>query len=374
MASVFLKLKYCFVLVGFLFVGQVDGQCNGGNPDTNYVKYNFSQSIEFNFNNARRWEESNRGLPNNCLGNLNPPAGGWNSMTEIEKALYIIQDERTARGFLPFQGMEVNLNAISQAHSEWMLANDKFSHTGDPSLGTGGSDSGDDCHSAFVGSHYTQRINSSVEVSGCWEIAGTRENIGIIAGNRELSGSIIYGMMYVDHDCCSWGHRIAFLYPFSNNFGSNNHEGLIGIGVAEQAGYLWPKFQNEICRTYFVKAITFKLYDPQANPSCSFDLYQSGDCPEVLTLSGNIASGTHDAQSIDLSGIVSPSTNVSIIGEDEIYILNSNEFESMSGAELIMDISPCSNSFRSIPSSLKSNDTQPHLILLGNPISTQGTY
>lgn len=47
--------------------------------------------------------------------------------------LELINDERTSRGLDPVQ-LELRLNDSAETHSEWMLAEDTFSHTG-----TGGS-------------------------------------------------------------------------------------------------------------------------------------------------------------------------------------------------------------------------------------------
>ena len=43
--------------------------------------------------------------------------------------LALINQERTSRGIDPLR-LELNLNVSSEQHSDWMLAADVFSHTG----------------------------------------------------------------------------------------------------------------------------------------------------------------------------------------------------------------------------------------------------
>jgi Ca2+-binding RTX toxin-like protein len=79
--------------------------------------------------------------------------------------LDLINEERTSRGLNPLQ-LETNLNASAEAHSQWMLQANVFSHTGDGN------------------STATQRINAEFDLSGSWR---TAENIAI-QSERGASG------------------------------------------------------------------------------------------------------------------------------------------------------------------------------------------
>lgn len=71
--------------------------------------------------------------------------------------LTLINQERTSRGLDPLQ-LEKNLNSSAEAHSEWMLDTDVFSHTG------------------VGGSSPTDRIKKEFDLDGSWR---TAENIAV---------------------------------------------------------------------------------------------------------------------------------------------------------------------------------------------------
>ena len=52
-------------------------------------------------------------------------------MSSGEKTLWLINEERTARGLAPMQGLEENVSGVAQAYAEWMLANNQFGHDAD---------------------------------------------------------------------------------------------------------------------------------------------------------------------------------------------------------------------------------------------------
>ena len=75
------------------------------------------------FNNGRRQEEIQPGLPVNSLGNLSMPAKGiWDAKSPDEKALYLLNAERVARGGhragvigLGFQDWQPDVMRIAEA-------------------------------------------------------------------------------------------------------------------------------------------------------------------------------------------------------------------------------------------------------------------
>src|SRR5690606_18095565 len=85
--------------------------------------------VEAAFNHARTQENTLLGL---SLGPINlPPAETWANMDDGEKALWLINEERTARGLAPLQGIEENVTAVAQSYAEWLLANNAFDHFAD---------------------------------------------------------------------------------------------------------------------------------------------------------------------------------------------------------------------------------------------------
>lgn len=213
----------------------ISAQCSGGNPSTDFTAWNYSLSIEENFNAARRWEEDNRGLASDCLGYMAAPTGGWGALSNAQIALYIHNSERTARGRLPFYGVETHLNTVSQNHSSWQIANDVFDHIGDSAFGMGGNYYACPDGDLTPGSTTSQRINSSSSLSGCWQ--GFGENISLSSSATHLVAVSIYGFLYEDGICCGWGHRNNVLVNYSDDWGSTGTEGFIGVGVASSLNY-----------------------------------------------------------------------------------------------------------------------------------------
>lgn len=128
--------------------------------------------------------------------------------SEVElQMLGLINEERTLRGLNPL-AINADLNASSEDHSQWMLDNDVFSHTG-----SGGSSA-------------TQRIEANYALEGSWR---TAENIGWQStrgapGIADDVRDIHEGLMD------SPGHRANILNPDLEDIG-------IGVEVGDFDGF-----------------------------------------------------------------------------------------------------------------------------------------
>jgi uncharacterized protein YkwD len=199
------------------------------------------------FNYARRNEEFQMGLAQNSLGNLSLPST-WDAASVNDRALYLVNAERFARAGLsytgsanvlglPLQATETNLVNIAQAHTDYLLANNLFSHTG-----SGGT------------TPYTRISNSATygAAGACREFMTYAENIAC-AGSGFLTYAAemaIFAWIYQDAGA-SWGHRRATLIQntdiytnsgsasvgYTNNFGVATSEGFLGIGIGTSASY-----------------------------------------------------------------------------------------------------------------------------------------
>jgi hypothetical protein len=117
-----------------------------------------------------------------------------------------------------------------------------------------------------LGSCPSQRINNNPNLTGCWEALG--ENIGILQGNSANLSEIIYNMIYRNKQCCNWSYRNNILKIFANNYGDGQHEGLVGVGIAEGSSYNLPF--SPTCAGVYAKILTLNFYDPKAQASCAF--------------------------------------------------------------------------------------------------------
>ncbi len=255
-------------------------QCSGGNPSIDAPAWDFNKTIDENFNAARRWEEGNRNLDLDCLGNMNPPCGGWSSLNYDQLVLYIHNSERVARDSLPLYGVEKDVDEVAQAHSDWMLANNVWGHGGDPTLGSNlkykscNSNCGDENGSSPFDRMLKRTILNN------WEAMA--ENIAFTS--RSLSNDVIASMVYlfIYRDLSSnWGHRENILKDYSDNWGDSGSEGFIGVGVSEGNNY---RRCSNGCSSGHATLLTVDYYNPDfSTPGYTFNTKHT-DVTECTTL------------------------------------------------------------------------------------------
>lgn len=196
--------------------------------------FNGPTDIEAAFNHGRRQEEIQLGLANGTLGNLSLPAN-YSSLSDDEKALLLINEERTARAGmqagvigLPLEQVYGPLDAVAQDYAQHLITNDLWGHhhNGNPN----------------------QRLNAgSTDLAlACRESLAHTENLAAFYSPGSIPLSVeraIYGWIYEDEGS-NWGHREAVLlqdkplgststnFGYKNNTGAAGSEGYLGIGVA----------------------------------------------------------------------------------------------------------------------------------------------
>lgn len=130
-------MKRITTLFLVLFIAyNLNSQCGGSDPTINAPGWDYGETNEKNYNDARRWEEINLSLTTNCLGDMVEPSIGLSNMSEEAIALYIHNSERVARGELPLYDVETNLDNVAESHSAWQITNGVFDHGGDSALGS----------------------------------------------------------------------------------------------------------------------------------------------------------------------------------------------------------------------------------------------
>jgi uncharacterized protein YkwD len=186
--------------------------------------YNGVADIAAAFNRARANENSMLGT---FLKPLELPGQStWNGMTEGDRALWLINAERVARGLAPLHGLETNVTQVAQAWAEWLLSHNQFSHEAD-------------------GRTPWDRLNANPAIGTCHDFLGVAENLSWIGttytqGNPLPIEQAVYMWMY-DDKASSWGHRHAILWqPYTENSGPGDREGFLGIGHA-RGGFTNPR-------------------------------------------------------------------------------------------------------------------------------------
>ncbi len=271
--------------------------------------------VEAQFNAARRSEESQKGLSNGALGNLDLP-DNYLSLPMAEQAWIILKEERECRhgvyypgigtvtGYLP-EGVESTLSQVAQGHADDMAARDYFSHN---TLG---------------GPSWLQRIQNAFP-NGCAD--GKSENI---AWNSVAGGHLIgvplafYNFIYDDWSCCSGGHRNLCLKQTGNNdYGNPNRLGIVGFGRGTSHH-----------GDYFV----MDYIDPSAG--CTYDIepYEECNLPAVVNVNGALYSNTHLAENtVNSDGTVMQGQLVTFKAGNEINL--QNNFEVQANTTLLLKL------------------------------------
>ncbi|MBK7978770.1 MAG: T9SS type A sorting domain-containing protein [Ignavibacteriae bacterium] len=220
--------------------------------------------IENAFNTARA-NENTMGLAGSVTlpQDLNlPDQTVWDAKSNSEKALFLINAERVARGLLPFEAVSNNIVNIAQNYADFLRTNNLFGHSlnGSPS----------------------DRLNSDPSISGCSEsgwIFGP-ENLSNFGSTSPTPTSLpieraVYGWIYEDASD-SWGHRNTCFALFNNNFGSASNEGFIGVGYSEGSYTFFGDPFN------FGAVVVFNFVDPCPSSPLPVELTSF-----TINLSGN---------------------------------------------------------------------------------------
>ncbi len=202
--------------------------------------FNLDTQIPTAFNFARRAEESYFGLTSGALGNLVLPSN-YSTLTDYQKGLFLINSERAARGGIDYDGsganpsvlgkilngLDANLNTLSQTHAQYLQTNNIFTHVG----------AGGDSFARIQTQFGTQK-----------EFMARSENLYVSCGgyNTHLMEQAIFSWLYQDASS-SWGHRAAILIQdtdptsgqngFDDNYGAAGEEGILGFGILRDVSF-----------------------------------------------------------------------------------------------------------------------------------------
>ncbi|MEP2788819.1 MAG: putative Ig domain-containing protein, partial [Kangiellaceae bacterium] len=185
--------------------------------DINWTGNSFSDVLEIEtaFNHARQSDQS-------VFKFLSmPEQSEWDGFTLQQKALYLINSEREARGIKPFTGASPQVVTVAQNYADYLVTNNEvITHT-----------------RSSDGASPTERLEEDSDILGNHE--GTSENLYsafFAISDSEVLVDAIYRWMYMDKEPLSgsaWGHRSGLLKTgLQENNDSEFEEGLIGFGIA----------------------------------------------------------------------------------------------------------------------------------------------
>ena len=201
--------------------------------------------VQAQFNNARSGESAQLGI---SLAPLTMPSqAAWDAMSDGEKALWFVNQERTARGLLPLDSVETNVSQVAQSYAEFLLTNNLWGHDAD-------------------GLSPWDRLHANPAIGACYDFLAVSENLYVTmttatTPNRIAVERAFYSWMYED-TTSGWGHRHAILWtPYDDNSGAPGREGFLGLGHA-QGAYTGP--WNPSFRWPNADMIVLNLFDPCA--------------------------------------------------------------------------------------------------------------
>ncbi len=151
-----------------------------------------------------------------------PTADAWAAKSDGEKVLWLLNEERTARGLVPLHGLEKNANEVAQAFATWLLSHNAWGHGAD-------------------GSDPWARLNTKAAINACHDQLGIAENLASQATSSPnpipfVVEQAFYDWLYDDAGEHKWSHRHALLWtPYTDNSGPAGSEGFIGLGRARGA-------------------------------------------------------------------------------------------------------------------------------------------
>ena len=175
-----------------------------------------------------------------------PTDAQWAQMSEGERVLWLVNEERVVRGLAPLQGLETNVNEVAQGYATWLLANNQFDHEADG-------------HTPW------QRLDAKPAIAACHDFLSIAENL-YWQGTTSSDGiplvveQAVYALIYVDASS-QWGHRHAILWtPYTENNGAADREGYLGVGHS-RGGFTDPDSGNFYNNT---DIIVMNFFDPCA--------------------------------------------------------------------------------------------------------------
>jgi hypothetical protein len=280
------------------------------------------------FNHARREEETQLGLPANVIKDLIlPKQDVWDTMSDDAKALYLINDARTARADmmpnvlgLALAGVESSFDLMVENYAILLHNTNAKGHyqpSGNPAIDNPLARIKQDPYvglivnvdSAQKGAKKSTRKN--IKKIACYESLARHENVAFFSGyslGKADASTVplpiersIYNWIYNDAKS-GWQYRQTVLLQdnatigkgFNNNNGDAQHEGFLGFHRISSANYT-PFHVPEGVNGYGV-AVVMSLLDPissdeKAAVNCEYSLsVRTEDLPvpkKTLIISSN---------------------------------------------------------------------------------------
>jgi len=313
-------------------------------PNMSGIQNNYGVAdIEGAFTNAHRLEEAQFCFSTNSINDWSMPVqADWDAMSIDVKFLFLMNEERKARGGLdycngfgpvkgsPFTGVEMNIDVLAQSYVDNLLM------TGTKSLSAFADDVNADNRIGGTGCNLVQGIRNDcchehlprAALSLRWPYNTAGSGIQTI----EIEARTIYTWLYGNSNGTSAGSRETILlqdddleirasdpFGFSDNYGDTGDEGFIGIGIAS------GPYNSTTGGTSYahVDYVLLGYFDPiPESYGCSYNCTSCPACPNTISVNSiPFQDGVIQAQNtVTAQGFVPSSGYVTMKSEDCIEL------------------------------------------------------
>ena len=214
------------------------------------------------FNNARANDST---ITENLVM---PTQAVWDAMDIQDRGLYLVNNERYYRGIKPYEGISLNVTAVSQAYATLLYNTGTFGHYEDDNPQT--------------------RLDRDSEIANNRDFFTYGENLYAHGSSADYIKNpiarAIYGFMYDDDVATSgsFGHRkFCLATGLNDNSGESGEEGLVGFAIAKGDAYgLYPGMYSTV--------VVMNAFDPSSSWNHSLTIkipYCSVAAPAAATTS-----------------------------------------------------------------------------------------
>ena len=204
------------ITIGFFQIahGQHYETLNSNTPMSETYWNDFTlEAMEKEFNRGRT--EENKQLGTNLPEIQFPDSAKWATMSPDNRIMWLINEEREARGLTPFSGIDYRVQKVASDYAGYLAKHDTIGHYAD-------------------GNRPTDRLKTNDDLNNCmehhWENlfhAASQNNVQI----RNFTGFALYNFLY-NNAGNNWEHRNEILRKnYNDNSGEQGHEGILGIGI-----------------------------------------------------------------------------------------------------------------------------------------------
>ena len=152
----------------------------------------------------------------------------WDALSVNEKALYLSNKERVARGVKPFAAVAKEVADVAQDFADYLYEEGEFAHNAVRSKWIASNRPDGSCCSPW------DRLDGQAKLNERTEFFRYAENLAWTSA-QNLQNAVefaIYNWIYADKNS-GWGHRHFSLAELNDNAGESGAEGLLGFGVAQ---------------------------------------------------------------------------------------------------------------------------------------------